>query len=181
MENTTPVTTVVTENPQPVDNSSSNLIIAFLTIFLLALAGFLGYMLFAASSEDNNDNTQDMDTDDSNTDNQNVDTDTDLLPDDSSNDTENGNNTDNDSTESSVEVITITGMTFPSETVIAPGTTVRWVNNSMDHNINFTTIDVNSGIFSSGETFEHTFNEVGEFSYRCEIHPTMTGKIIVEE
>ena len=37
-----------------------------------------------------------------------------------------------------------------------------------------------SGGLASGESFEFTFDEPGEFSYFCSIHPQMTGTITVE-
>ena len=36
-----------------------------------------------------------------------------------------------------------------------------------------------SGTLGSGESFEYAFDEVGEYSFLCEIHPGMTGVIIV--
>ncbi len=36
-----------------------------------------------------------------------------------------------------------------------------------------------SGIIMSGDTFSHTFTEVGNYQYFCTIHPWMTGTVIV--
>ncbi|MDZ7732002.1 MAG: plastocyanin/azurin family copper-binding protein [Acidimicrobiia bacterium] len=37
-----------------------------------------------------------------------------------------------------------------------------------------------SGVFAPGSTFEQTFEEPGEYSYFCVLHPDMQGKIVVE-
>lgn len=37
-----------------------------------------------------------------------------------------------------------------------------------------------SGILDYTQSFSHTFNTRGEFSYFCQFHPTMIGKIIVK-
>jgi plastocyanin len=36
-----------------------------------------------------------------------------------------------------------------------------------------------SGIMSTGATFEHTFTETGEFPYFCTLHPNMVGTVSV--
>jgi len=36
-----------------------------------------------------------------------------------------------------------------------------------------------SSIIMSGDTFSHTFTEVGNYQYFCTIHPWMTGTVIV--
>lgn len=153
-------------------NNNSNLVIAILAIIFLALVGFLAFMLISSageSEEDRNDSTQTTNT---NTDSGDIDSNnndgTDNIEDDTS-----GN-------ESTTQTINITGMSFPAEITVKPGTTVIWNNQDIDHTVTFSDIDVESGVFSRGETFEHTFTEVGEFDYRCEIHPTMRGTIIVE-
>ena len=38
-----------------------------------------------------------------------------------------------------------------------------------------------SGDISAGETFAHTFQEAGEYPYRCTIHPWMAGIVSVQE
>jgi plastocyanin len=34
-------------------------------------------------------------------------------------------------------------------------------------------------LINPGATFEHTFTKAGTFTYYCQLHPTMTGKVIV--
>ena len=36
-----------------------------------------------------------------------------------------------------------------------------------------------SSLFMAGTTFEHTFDEAGEFDYFCMVHPWMTGRVQV--
>jgi len=36
-----------------------------------------------------------------------------------------------------------------------------------------------TALTTKGKTFSHTFTEKGEFPYFCQLHPTMTGKVIV--
>ena len=38
-----------------------------------------------------------------------------------------------------------------------------------------------SGSISSGGTFQYQFNTAGEFGYKCGIHSSMMGTIIVTE
>ena len=67
----------------------------------------------------------------------------------------------------------------PATLTIKKGTAVTWTNNdSAPHQIK--SITFNSGQLSKGQTFSFTFNDAGTFDYSCAIHPSMTGKIIVE-
>jgi plastocyanin len=84
-----------------------------------------------------------------------------------------------------VEVHMTSSLTFsPSELTIAPGTTVRWVNDAdIFHTI---TPDGHSewnegSVGSAGETFSHTFQTAGTFPYYCSPHRSqgMTGTITV--
>ncbi len=71
--------------------------------------------------------------------------------------------------------------------VVAPGTTVTWVNaGSNDHDV--LSIDGGFGVdklsFGPGQTYSHVFDTPGEYPYYCELHgiPTagMIGVVVVE-
>ena len=70
----------------------------------------------------------------------------------------------------------------PSEVRIKAGDKVVWTNNDLaGHTVTVTS----AGLFDSktlgqGKTFEHTFTAKGTFTYRCTLHPSMTGTVIVE-
>lgn len=75
----------------------------------------------------------------------------------------------------------------PKEIHIIPNSTVTWINNdNVTHTV--TSGDpqqgsdgkFDSGLLKPGKEFSQTFNEVGTFNYYCQIHPAMTGTIIVD-
>ena len=66
----------------------------------------------------------------------------------------------------------------PRSVTIARGTVVKWVNRD-NHDHTSTGPGWNSRL-DPDETFRRTFNQVGTFSYRCMIHLTMRGTIIVQ-
>lgn len=76
----------------------------------------------------------------------------------------------------------------PTELTIKSGDTVKWVNNKLaPHNVVFegdkaTAFNHKALLFSSGESFETTFNDPGTYSYYCEPHrgAGMIGKITVQ-
>ncbi len=60
------------------------------------------------------------------------------------------------------------------------GTKVNWINgDSVPHTVTSFTSAFDSGTLAAGKTFSFTFNDPGTFNYYCQIHPTMTGKIVV--
>lgn len=66
---------------------------------------------------------------------------------------------------------------------ITQGDTVVWTNNdSVAHTVDSTdgTGELDSGNIAPGATFEWTFDDAGTFEYRCDLHPSMTGEIVVE-
>jgi len=81
-----------------------------------------------------------------------------------------------------VATVSMDHTTFiPSEIIVAPGTTVTWVNNeAMPHNV----ADINKGfrskILAKDARFSFTFATAGEYDYLCLIHPNMKGKVIVK-
>ena len=67
----------------------------------------------------------------------------------------------------------------PSTLTIELGTTVTWTNNqSTAHNVIFA--DFSSPLMEEGETYSLKFDKAGTYTYKCGIHPSMTGKIIVK-
>lgn len=68
---------------------------------------------------------------------------------------------------------------------VSVGTTVTWTNaDSTRHTVTSGDDDTADGIFDSDDieasgTSSYTFDEVGEFAYFCDIHPTMTGVVVV--
>lgn len=76
--------------------------------------------------------------------------------------------------------ISIESFAFNPKVLTVPvGSTVVWTNNdSAKHNVIST--NFSSPEFGKGETFEFKFDQKGTYDYSCGIHPSMTGKIIVE-
>jgi plastocyanin len=67
----------------------------------------------------------------------------------------------------------------PQTLTVKVGTTVTWTNeDSATHTIKSDTF--NSGNIATGGKFEFKFDRIGTYDYSCSIHPSMTGKIIVE-
>ncbi len=79
-----------------------------------------------------------------------------------------------------------TGFYIPLNLEVTIGTTVEWINDdSVPHTIQsqdeFGAIIglFNSAPLQTGETFEHTFDESGVFSYYCSLHPWRVGIVTV--
>jgi plastocyanin len=75
----------------------------------------------------------------------------------------------------------------PNPITIKVGETITWINNDLsihtvtegNPSINVSANGFDSGLISPEETFQHTFDKVGNIEYHCALHPTMLGKIIV--
>ena len=80
-------------------------------------------------------------------------------------------------------VIVIRDFAFgPGEVRVRVGDRITWLN--CDEDQHTTTADGGqwaSGLLSPGDGFTQSFPTVGEFTYHCEPHPFMTGRVIVEE
>jgi plastocyanin len=89
--------------------------------------------------------------------------------------------------------VSISNFSFmPSSITIAQGDTVKWTWAGPDTNHSVTSKSGQPDSFDSdpgktpssldhppGDTFSHTFNTAGTFSYFCKVHSYMTGKVIV--
>jgi plastocyanin len=76
----------------------------------------------------------------------------------------------------------------PNPLITGPNTTIIWHNtDEILHTVasglgtedNMRGKEFDSPIIAPGETYIHTFTEIGEYPYFCVLHPAMVGKIIV--
>lgn len=76
--------------------------------------------------------------------------------------------------------VKIENYAFDSATItVSVGTTVTWENyDSVPHTVTGDGFD--SGTLQNGKTFSYTFTEPGTYAYKCSIHPSMKGTVIVE-
>ena len=80
-------------------------------------------------------------------------------------------------------VVDIRNLAFdPAQLNVAPGTTVRFVNNDPERH----TATADNELFDTGpleaeESFEVYFEGAGTVTYHCELHPDMKGSIVVGE
>lgn len=78
--------------------------------------------------------------------------------------------------------VTIQGFKFePSAITATAGGTVTWTNkDDAPHTVTFADASVtSSGNIAKDQTFEATFATAGTFTYKCTIHPSMTGQVTV--
>ena len=73
---------------------------------------------------------------------------------------------------------------IPVATEVAVGGTVTWQIAPNEHNVEHNVISKTdawpaSPDLGGGETFQVTFQQAGDFGYRCSIHPGMEGTIRV--
>ena len=68
----------------------------------------------------------------------------------------------------------------PSTLTISIGETVTWTLTNGTHTVVSDDESWQSGSLSTGGTFTHQFDTAGEFGYKCGIHSSMTGAIIVQ-
>jgi plastocyanin len=67
----------------------------------------------------------------------------------------------------------------PTPLTVAVGETVTWKNEGfIPHTV--TGAELDSGRIRGGGEFSYTFTKPGTFEYRCTIHPSMHGKVIVQ-
>lgn len=80
-------------------------------------------------------------------------------------------------------VISIAARKFqPAVVEVSVGDTVVWENeDDRDHTVTADDEGFDSGKLRNGKRFSHRFNEAGEFTYHCEYHPRMKGKVVVRQ
>lgn len=88
----------------------------------------------------------------------------------------------NEDEEPTQESVVIDNLAFNPEIVtISVGDSVEWTNNdSFDHTVTSDTGAFNSGDIVPGGTFSLEFTTAGTYEYHCEIHPSMTGTVVVQ-
>jgi predicted secreted protein with PEFG-CTERM motif len=75
----------------------------------------------------------------------------------------------------------------PDVVTVAPGTTVTWTNaDSVSHTVtsgnpsdNQTGTVFDSSLVRPSATYSFTFKDPGMYNYFCQVHPWMTGQVIV--
>ncbi|MFN0094018.1 MAG: plastocyanin/azurin family copper-binding protein [Dehalococcoidia bacterium] len=70
----------------------------------------------------------------------------------------------------------------PASVTIRAGEAVRWTHRdgTAAHNVFGDDGSFGSAIGNAGLVFVHTFATPGRYTYRCSIHPVMTGEILVD-
>jgi len=72
----------------------------------------------------------------------------------------------------------------PKVLIVAPGTTVEWVNEAGRHTVEADDGSFKSDVLKQGDKFAHKFDKAGSYAYHCEFHgekggKDMAGKIVV--
>jgi Icc protein len=68
----------------------------------------------------------------------------------------------------------------PARTAVPVGTTITWTNrDDVPHNVISTEKKFASPVLDTDQTFSHTFDAPGTYTYYCSIHPKMTGQVVV--
>ena len=78
--------------------------------------------------------------------------------------------------------VTIDAFAFaPAETSLTIGSTLVWTNAQSGVRHTASSVDGlwDSGVLSTADSFGFTFNQVGDFAYQCNIHPSMRGVVHV--
>ena len=77
--------------------------------------------------------------------------------------------------------VSIVDFSFNPGTATAKvGEKITWTNSGATaHTVTFDEGSVKSDTLNPGDVFEHTFDAAGTFTYKCSIHPAMTGTVEV--
>ena len=84
--------------------------------------------------------------------------------------------------ESQVWAVAIDNFSFnPPSLTVPAGTTVTWVNHDdVPHTVTANDKGFDSKALDTDQRFTHVFKAPGTYSYYCQVHPHMTGQIIVK-
>jgi plastocyanin len=86
-------------------------------------------------------------------------------------------------TGATTDKVNVKDFTFdPGSTTVKAGTTVTWTfNDDANHNVEPEggTEPKASPDLQGGKTYTYTFETAGTFAYRCGIHNSMTGSVVV--
>lgn len=79
--------------------------------------------------------------------------------------------------------VSIVDFAFDAQVIEIPvGTTVTWTNqDSAPHTTTANDGTWDSAVLEQGDSFSFTFDTAGTFDYICNIHPSMTGQVVVTE
>src|SRR5690348_17058925 len=80
--------------------------------------------------------------------------------------------------------VTIDNYAFqPADITVAPGTTVTWTNAQTDDVHSSVSNDGlwDSDTLDTGQSFQYTFTDPGDFTYYCSVHPDMQAVIHVSD
>lgn len=79
-----------------------------------------------------------------------------------------------------VEVVMRNMQFLPPTLEIKKGETIEWKNDDITPHTATSPSFGDSGSIASGQSWQHTFTEAGNFPYACTFHPTMRGVVIVK-
>jgi plastocyanin len=70
----------------------------------------------------------------------------------------------------------------PASIEVPAGSTITWTNSgAASHTVTADNGAFNSGQLGPGASFSQTFTTPGTYAYHCDIHPRMTGTVLVTE
>jgi plastocyanin len=71
----------------------------------------------------------------------------------------------------------------PRDVQVPVGAAIRWLNRDRESPHTVTAEDgkaITSSLIDPGKEFTFVFNQPGQITYRCSVHPTMLGVIVVQ-
>ncbi len=81
------------------------------------------------------------------------------------------------------QTVSIKDFAFNSQTMtVEVGATVTWQNDdTVSHDVVADDGAFDTGMLKPGEKGSYTFTKAGTYTYKCGIHPSMMGTVVVEE